>query len=175
MMMTKRMTLILLVFSAGCSVSLKGQGDDDDVTLIKEARERSNVALANHDIEGIIAELDLNYHVTGGGGRFIEGREAMGEAFRGGFEKFPDMRYIRNVETIKLDDSDQRAFETGLWSSTWKSPEGERTTGGSYAAFWVQRSGAWKIRSELFVTLYTKPLDDESQSSLITNGARSQK
>jgi hypothetical protein len=46
------------------------------------------------------------------------------------------------------------AWETGSWVGTWTTPEGPLRTGGRYAASWREVDGEWKIRSELFVTLF---------------------
>ncbi|MEX2527102.1 MAG: hypothetical protein WEA09_05640 [Gemmatimonadota bacterium] len=49
--------------------------------MIREARARSNHAIAAHDIDGVLAELDSAFQVTAGSGRFLQSRDAMGEAF----------------------------------------------------------------------------------------------
>lgn len=129
------------------------QSKTDDV-LIREARGRSNAAIKVHDIGGIVAELDATYHITVGSGSFLESRDAMGEGFRGRFAEFPDTLYVRSAQTVKVAESGLLAFESGDWQGSWTTPAGPLRTGGSYAASWSKASGAWKIRSEVFVTLF---------------------
>jgi ketosteroid isomerase-like protein len=126
----------------------------DDAGLIKDARARSNSAIAAHDIPGVLAELDSSFHVTTGSGRFIDGRDAMGEAFGSQFKSFPDVVYTRTIESVEVSTSGERAYESGLWVGTWTTEKGPLRTGGRYAASWSKVSGNWRIRSELFVTLY---------------------
>ena len=135
-----------------CSVSLGAQ--EHDAALIQEARLRSNQAIADHDIDGILAELDSAYQATAGSGRFLRGRATMGEAFAAQFADFPDAVYVRSAESVEIADSRLLGFETGTWVGTWTTPAGPLRTGGRYSASWSKGSGAWRLRSELFVTLF---------------------
>ena len=126
----------------------------DDVSLIREARSRSNDAIAAHDVGAILAEVDSAFQVTAGSGRFIQGRAEMGEAFAGQFAEFTDTRYLRTAESVEVSDSGLLGFETGSWIGSWTTSRGPLRTGGRYSASWSKATGSWKIRSELFVTLF---------------------
>jgi ketosteroid isomerase-like protein len=150
----KSMRALMLVFlNLLLAVPLCAQ-DTGDETTIREARLRSNAAIAAHDVEAILAEVDSTFHVTAGSGRFIQGRAAMGEAFAEQFADFPDVLYVRAAESVGIAESTLLGFETGTWVGTWTTPAGPRRTGGRYSASWSKESGSWKIHSELFVTLY---------------------
>lgn len=125
-----------------------------DAALIREARTRSNAAIAAHNIPGILAELDSAFQITAGSGRFLQSRVAMGEAFSVQFGEFRDAVYVRSPESVEIADSSLLGFETGTWVGTWTTPAGPLRTGGRYSASWSKTSGSWKIRSELFVTLF---------------------
>lgn len=125
-----------------------------DAASIREARARSNDAIAAHDIDGVLAELDSAFHVTAGSGRFIESRVAMGEAFSSQFADFSDAVYVRSAESVAVAEAGSLGFETGTWVGTWTTSSGPLRTGGRYSASWSKTSGSWKIRSELFVTLF---------------------
>lgn len=88
------------------------------------------------------------------GDSFLESRDAMGEGFRSRFAEFSDTTYVRTAQTVKVAESGLLAFESGDWQGSWTTPAGPLRTGGSYAASWSKASGAWKIRSEVFVTLF---------------------
>jgi ketosteroid isomerase-like protein len=128
----------------------------DDAGAIRQARARSNDAIAAHKVQGIVAELDSTYQITAGSGRFIQGRLAMGEAFAAQFREFPDAVYVRTPESVEVAEGGARAFETGSWVGTWTTPGGPLRTGGRYSASWSKASGSWRIHSELFVTLFCK-------------------
>ena len=142
------MFLSLLIIVPLCAETI------EEVSLIREARVRSNDAIAAHDVDAILAELDAAFQVTAGSGRFIRGRVAMGEAFAAQFSNFPDAHYVRSAGSVEVAESGLLGFETGTWVGTWTTPAGALRTGGRYSASWSKASGAWKVRSELFVTLY---------------------
>lgn len=128
--------------------------DHEDVRAIRRARERSNHAIAQHDLSGFLAELAPTYQVTGGYGALIQSRTRVGEAMEAEFASIPDSRYERFIQSIQLSACRTRAFELGTWIGTGTTPEGPYRIGGSYSAFWTKEAGAWKIRSELFATLH---------------------
>ena len=130
------------------------KANSSSTSLIKEARARSNKAIATNDIPGILAELDSSFHITGSNGQLLSSRDAMGKAFAGQFKSHPDTIYIRTIENIEISSSDDMAYESGTWCGHWTTKQGPVETGGNYSASWSKTSGAWKIRAELFVTLY---------------------
>ena len=125
-----------------------------DETCIRLAREASNDAIAAHNVAGILALVDDDFHITTGDGGFLPGKAAMGSAFAAQFAQLPDVVYVRTPETVKVSKSALLAFESGAWVGTWTEPHGPVRTGGRYSAAWHKRDGTWKIRAEVFVTLY---------------------
>ena len=121
---------------------------------IRELRAESNEAISRHDVPGIIALLDDEFHVTAGSGAMLDGPEAMGAAFARQFESFDDVLYVRTPQRVDVGTSAERAAEVGVWVGTWETPSGAVRTGGHYSAYWRMRGDSWVIRSELFVTLY---------------------
>jgi len=149
-----QLVAVLFVFIGLVATTLGLSQSKTDEVLIREARARSNAAIKAHDIRAIVAELDSSYHITAGSGSFLESRDAMGEGFRSRFAEFSDAVYVRTAQTVKVAESGLLAFESGDWQGSWMMPAGPLRTGGSYAASWSRASGAWKIRSEVFVTLF---------------------
>ncbi len=78
----------------------------------------------------------------------------MGQAFREQFDRFEGVNYVRTAESVEVGEAAGRAAETGTWVGTWTTPQGPVRTGGRYAAYWRNVDGTWRIRSELFVTLF---------------------
>ena len=132
---------------------VSGQAEPD-AERIRTLRGRSNQAIARHDVSAIVSFLDAEYQVTAGSGRFLRGIEEMDAAFTEQFERFADATYVRTPETVDVGVSAPHAYEGGTWVGTWTTPEGPLRTGGRYAAYWRRVDGGWKIRSELFVTLF---------------------
>lgn len=130
-----------------------------DAEKIRALRAQSNDAIARHDVPGIIALLDDDFHVTVGNGGMLQGRDKTAAAFIQQFQEFSDVAYVRSIESVEISTSDPLAAEIGTWVGTWTTPRGPLRTGGRYAAAWHKRAGVWKIRSELFVTLFCEGAD----------------
>ena len=62
------------------------------------------------------------------------------------------MVYERTPDQIQVSAQWPLAFETGHWTGR-RGANGATIIGGRYSAHWVQRSGRWLIRSEVFVAL----------------------
>ena len=126
----------------------------EDEERIRALRAASNAAIARHDVDGILSVLDDAFHVTAGGGAMFDGGEAMGAVFAELFETFPDIVYVRTPETIEVGASGMAASERGAWVGTWTAPGGPVRTGGHYSAYWRRDGDAWRLRAEIFVTLF---------------------
>ncbi|MGY8798763.1 MAG: YybH family protein [Longimicrobiales bacterium] len=125
-----------------------------DAEQIRAVRALSNEAIARHDVPAIVATLDDEVHVTAGAGGFISGPEAMRSAFIRQFEQFDDVLYVRTITSLEIGSAAAVASERGTWVGTWTAPDGPRRAGGRYSAYWRQTDDGWRIRSELFVTLF---------------------
>ena len=121
---------------------------------IRLLRDRSNAAIAKHDVEAVLSFLDVEYQITAGSGSLSTGLVAERKAWQDIFARATDVVYVRTTDSIEVSVPAERAAEVGRWVGSWTTPDGVRRTGGRYAAHWRQVNGAWKIRSELFVTLW---------------------
>jgi ketosteroid isomerase-like protein len=74
-------------------------------------------------------------------------------------DQYPDVVYVRTPAEVTLSEANSRAIENGAWVGTRTSEKGAQENGGRYTAYWRKADGVWKIRSELFVTLYCKGED----------------
>lgn len=129
-------------------------GQTLDEERIREARARSNQAIARQDVPEIVSILEPDVHVSTSSGAFLSDRDEMAAAFADQFAEFADARYVRTPETVDVDVSATRAAETGVWVGTWTTPAGPFRTGGRYMAYWRKTRGEWGIHAELFVPLF---------------------
>jgi ketosteroid isomerase-like protein len=123
----------------------------DPVAQIRAARERSNRALATHDIKTFGESLAPDYVMIRGNGVFVPSRQAYIDRFAGDFRDPNAVRYERMPETIEISSLAPLAAEHGHWVATLAN--GKRAYTGTYLAMWRQVGTEWKIRSELFVVL----------------------
>jgi ketosteroid isomerase-like protein len=62
------------------------------------------------------------------------------------------MYWIRTPDEVIVNPKTNLAWETGTWKGYYEDSE-KPEVGGKYSAQWTKTSGAWLIRSQLFVTL----------------------
>jgi len=145
-------TLVILIINF--DLSLANENEKVDEEQIRITREHSNDAITRNDINSIVSFLDSEYQVTTGSGKFIHGRDLMGAAFKEAFNKFKDVSYVRTPKEVAISKHNSLASEIGSWVGTWTNLKGSVHMGGTYSASWHKVDNSWKIRSELFVTLY---------------------
>lgn len=119
---------------------------------LRALRAESNAAIHRHDVDGVVSLYDAEYQITTGDGSFGN-RAMMADAWATEFARATDLLYVRMPQSIEVSAEGSRAAETGAWSGSWTAARGKQSTGGRYAAHWVMTRGAWRLRSELFVTL----------------------
>lgn len=123
---------------------------------IRRVRENSNRAIARRNVLGTGDSLADDYVGVIGDGTFVASRAEYLKLFKAGFDHPKEsMTYVRTPEVIQVADDERLAAEQGSWVATL--PSGEVAFSGFYAAMWRNTPGGWKIRSETFVTLETKP------------------
>ena len=123
------------------------------VQAIKQQRSLSNQAFKSHNMAQITGLMVDDIVVTVGTGDTIRGVNDVYAVLWSQFQASPDCLYVRTPKTIKVSLDGQLAFEEGSWVGTW-TLDGEKTESkGRYAASWRLIGSAWKIQSELFVTL----------------------
>ncbi len=150
-------SLPLAVLACGLPVGAAGADVLSDKEQIAAIREQSNQAIARHDVAGVLASFDDEYQVTSGRGElFQETHDERLAHWQEIFAVSEDIIYTRSPQTIEVSTYLPRAAEHGRWTGSWTSRAGRQDLGGSYTASWSKVDGVWKIRSEIFITLFCK-------------------
>ena len=139
-----------------CAPAASNSAEADDIRAVRAA---SNQAIARHDTQALVSFLDKEYVLTTGSGSIIPGRDAQRSSWDEHIDQFPDVVYVRTPVEVTLSEARSRAIENGAWVGTRTSGNGQQENGGRYTAYWRKVDGHWKIRSELFVTLYCEGVD----------------
>jgi len=122
-----------------------------DEQLIREARARSNAAIAAHD-QAAIARLWMDdVHVVRSTGAQVAGRMANQQRMAQQFAARPDTIYVRQPSAVDVYLPWEMASERGDWTARWTEPDGTVNTSGTYMAQWRRVEGAWLIQAELYV------------------------
>lgn len=119
-------------------------------TAIRARRKLTNKLIAGHDAARLRPFLDPHINLIAGDGRLLAGIEAVLAAFEAQFGDPSFVTYLRTTDTVRPDQDEARAAETGTWVATWR---GAPTLSGTYLAAWKKQVGQWVIESELYVTL----------------------
>jgi uncharacterized protein (TIGR02246 family) len=127
-----------------------------DEQLIREARTRSNAAIAKHDLDRIAAAWMDDVHVVSSTSAQSAGRDANRQRMAAQFKNRPDTIYIRNPITVEVFAPWEVASERGEWTGKWTEPDGVLEIGGTYQAQWRKINGQWLIQGELFVPTHCR-------------------
>lgn len=121
---------------------------------IRNARERFNEAIANHDAETIGTLLAPEYHIVTGRSDQFHGAKEESLRWVFVFEKDPTVIYSRISREIRVNELWGLAQELGDWTGSY-SVENEKTNAsGVYSAKWQRaENGEWLIQVEVFTTL----------------------
>ena len=138
----------LLVLSSRSAV---GTMQSDDENAIRTARERSNKAIAAHDLAGIAAAWMPDVHVVSSTSAQTAGRDQNRDRMSQQFTRRPDTVYVRTPVTIDVFPAWSVASERGTWTGRWTEPDGKLEISGTYQAQWRKVDGQWLIQAELFV------------------------
>jgi hypothetical protein len=99
--------------------------------------------------------FDVDYHgIQGTSGALDSGGEATARSYAE--EEFKDptfVTYRRTPMSIVNATSGKRIAESGNWEGIWRKPDGTMRKTGVYLAMWIPSGGAWRLKSEAFVTL----------------------
>lgn len=142
------LTLAALVVMAS---PLAAQATGTDERAIREARERSNRAIAAHDTAAMAAEWMESLVVVSSNSAQIIGRAANVRRFAEQFASRPDVTYRRTPREISLYDSWGMAGEEGRWTGSWTDRDGKIRIEGRYFAKWQKLGGRWRIQAEIYV------------------------
>jgi hypothetical protein len=144
------MKFFAIVFLLCCvSISCVAQTARDEET-IRGLRAASNKAISASDVSGFAASLEPGFVVVTGNGSLLT-REEYIATFAKDFEDSHSVRFERIVDSIEISSSVPLAAEHGHWVG--RVPGGPALFRGTYLAMWRRGEGAWKLRTELFVSL----------------------
>jgi ketosteroid isomerase-like protein len=138
--------LMFLLALAGGALA---QSSDD--AAIRAARDRSNRAIAAHDLDGVASVWLPEFHSVASTNAQANGRDAARANFAQYFATRPDVVYLREPTTITVNASWGQAGESGRWTGSWTQPDGVTRVGGIYFAKWKRVGGAWMLLAETFV------------------------
>ena len=122
-----------------------------DEASIREARARSNQAIAVHDLAAIARIWMEDVHVVSSTSAQTAGRELNQQRMARRFTSRPDTVYVRRPATIEVYAPWAVASERGEWTGRWTEPDGSLELAGTYQAQWRRVDGQWLIQAELFV------------------------
>jgi len=122
--------------------------------MIRSARERFNVAIADKDVETIRQLLASTYHIVTG--RSAQNHGADEEAARWAeiFHSDPTAIYRRTPREITINEEWGLAEELGNWKGSYTADETLIHASGVYAAKWQRAEDSeWELQVEVFTTL----------------------
>lgn len=153
-----RTAFLRILAVAFLASSLTAQASED-ADSIRSLRAESNQAIAVRDVDALIDFLDSGYVIAASSGDILQGREENAESWTAHFAEFPDVVYVRTPAEVIISEAYPRAIENGTWVGRMTTANGKLEKGGRYTAGWRKVEGVWKIRSELYVSLYCHGVD----------------
>ena len=133
------------------STPLAARQASTDERQIREARARSNAAIAAHDPPAMARLWMDDVHVARSTGAQLAGRERNQERMTQQFTTRPDTIYVRQPSVVDVYAPWGIAAERGEWTGRWTEPDGKVETAGTYMAQWRRVDGQWLIQAELYV------------------------
>jgi ketosteroid isomerase-like protein len=121
----------------------------NNIRMFTSARDSSNTAIANHDIDGFARFWYDDFVQVRGNGTHLTGKDTIMATWRQLFNNNPKVAYVRVPSKIIISTNDTLAWETGSWKAY-----NSYSKGGNYSAMWRKSGNTWKIQSELFVSLF---------------------
>jgi ketosteroid isomerase-like protein len=122
--------------------------------LIREARERFNIAIEERDIPAIRALLAPEYHIVTGRSEQSHGADREAGRWESRFRSDPTVTYRRSPRDVTVNEDWGLAEELGNWRGSYTTEGVLVHTSGVYAAKWQRtETGRWVLQAELFTTL----------------------
>ena len=122
--------------------------------LIREARERFNVAIASRNVETIRSLLAPSYHIVTGRSEQSHGADEEARRWSERFRSDPTVMYRRTPREVTINEDWGLAEELGNWRGTYTTEGVLVHTSGVYAAKWQRaEDGVWVLQAELFTTI----------------------
>jgi uncharacterized protein (TIGR02246 family) len=126
-----------------------GSGTHEDD--IRAARDRSNRAIADRDLDAIASVWMEDILVLGSTSARLLGAEAGRRFYAAQFARRPDTAWVRTPTTVSALSPWGVALEEGDWSGRWTEPDGPIALHGRYMAQWVRTPAGWRIQGEVYV------------------------
>lgn len=134
-------------------MSIAGATDEHS---IRAMRARSNLSIANQDIEGIAGAWMDDITVLGSTSVQLHGAPANRAFYLAQFARRPDTVWVRTPSAVRVMAAWGVALEEGDWSGAWTEPDGQLALSGRYMAQWVRADRGWRIQGELYVATTCK-------------------
>jgi ketosteroid isomerase-like protein len=141
----------IVAMSHSRSDPAEARQQSNDQQLIREARARSNAAIAAHDPPAIAKLWMDDVHVVRSTGAQVAGRLANQQRMAQQFAARPDTIYVRQPSAVDVYLPWEMASERGEWTARWTEPDGTVNTSGTYMAQWRRVEGTWLVQAELYV------------------------
>lgn len=157
MLRTRQYISVFVALAAAATVafhrsdSVAARQHSADERLIREARARSNAAIAAHDPAAMARLWMEDVHVIRSTGSQVAGRERNQARMAQQFATRPDTIYVREPLAIDVYLPWEMASERGDWTARWTESDGIVVMAGTYMAQWRRVSGQWLIQAELYV------------------------
>lgn len=143
----------LLLFSLFTNCTESTKVVEEDKKLIREARQKSNDAIAQKDTTTLAEGWTDDYHIISSRNFEISGSENNRHNFSREFTIKKELLYVRTPTKIEVYADWNMASEQGTWSGQWLEPDGLVKLSRTYLAKWHKIHDHWKIRAEIFVPL----------------------
>jgi ketosteroid isomerase-like protein len=148
---------ISLSLIMGClfiSISVNAQNQNmTDEQIIRQARKRSNEAIAKKDSNALAEIWTDDYYLLTSRNLELSGKENSRHLFAEDFASANSKLFVRSASHIDIYSEWNMAGESGTWTGKWKETDGEVNVRGTYYAKWHKIDGRWKIRAEIFIPL----------------------
>lgn len=157
-LVSKRTAAFVLLVAGGLvgavtARPLVGATITTDESAIREARGRSNRAIAAHDLDAAAEVWSPDYVGVSSGNARALSRDDERRQFAELIATRPHVTYLRTPEKISVNPDWQQAGESGRWSGHWSAEDGETRVGGIYFAKWKKEGSDWRIIAETFVQM----------------------
>jgi ketosteroid isomerase-like protein len=124
---------------------------DSDEKAIREARIKSNQAIAAKDTAALAKYWAEDFHVITSRNSEVSGRLKNQVAFAAEFDA--GKLFVRTPKKIDVFSDWKMASEQGEWVGQWNAKDGPVEISGTYFAKWHKLNEQWLIRAEIFVPL----------------------
>jgi len=149
-----KITVIAILLSLSTLTLMAQRTSKSDKHAILETRKSSNRAMKAHQLADFLSYFSEDLSITSGNGSVVRGKDSLENYLSRVFEEDKDLYFVRTAQRVNVSASGDRAWEEGKWVGLRPETANWQNIGGQYAAMWVKEQGVWKIKSELFVTLY---------------------